>query len=150
VVVDEDEEEDEDNCKEPRTIGEGEMVNTSAGNADTMVDDKPTVLPEQGQEMRVHTPQRQPPVTAPQPQPLEPTPRLRTTETHSLSQLEFSGLRTPQKHSPVAPTLRESEAAGNTSEVDVEQQLLDETAAGDGLPNVRLPEAHTDGSGGEE
>jgi hypothetical protein len=47
-VVDEDEEEDEDNGKEPRTIGQGEMVNTSADDVDTMVDDEPTVLPEQG------------------------------------------------------------------------------------------------------
>jgi hypothetical protein len=45
-VVDEDEEEDEENGKEPRTIGQGEMVNTSADDADTMADDKPTLLPE--------------------------------------------------------------------------------------------------------
>jgi hypothetical protein len=31
--------EDEDDGKEPRTIGQGEMVNTSADNVDTMVDD---------------------------------------------------------------------------------------------------------------
>jgi len=46
--VDEDEEEDEDNGKEPRTIGQGEMVNTSADDVDTMGDDEPTVLPERG------------------------------------------------------------------------------------------------------
>jgi hypothetical protein len=42
-------------------IGQGEMVNTSADDADTMVDDERTVLPEpgqvmeQGQEMYEHT-----------------------------------------------------------------------------------------------
>jgi hypothetical protein len=38
--------------------------------------------------------------------------------------LRDSGLVTPQKPRPAAPTLREAEAAGNTSDVDVEQQLL--------------------------
>jgi hypothetical protein len=49
VVVKEDEEEDKDNGKEPRTIGQGEMVNTSADDADGMVDDEPTVLTEHDQ-----------------------------------------------------------------------------------------------------
>ena len=44
---DEDEDEDVDDGKEPRTIGHGEMVNTSADNVDTMVDDQPIVRPEQ-------------------------------------------------------------------------------------------------------
>jgi len=87
---------------------------------------------------------------------------------------------TPQKPRPAAPTLREAEAAGNTSDVDVEQQLLGESAGGDGhpdgplpdvllpdvplpdvplpdvplpdvpLPDVPLPEARPDGSVGEE
>ena len=48
-------------------IGQGEMVNTSADDGDTMVDDEPTVLPEQGQQMRKHTPWPQPPVPAPRP-----------------------------------------------------------------------------------
>jgi hypothetical protein len=76
VVVDEDEEEDkdEDDGKEPRTIGEGEMVNTSADDVDTMVDDRPIMLPEQGQEMREHTPRPQPPAPAPQLQTPEPLP----------------------------------------------------------------------------
>jgi hypothetical protein len=39
--------EDEDDGKEPRMIGQGEMVNTSADDVDTMVDDQPIVLPEQ-------------------------------------------------------------------------------------------------------
>jgi hypothetical protein len=47
---------------------------------------------------------------------------------------------TPQKPRPAAPTLREAEAAGNISDVEVEQQLLDESAGGDSLPDVRLPD----------
>jgi len=46
----------------------------------------------------------------------------------------------PQKPRPAAPTLREAEAAGNISDVDVEQQLLSESAGGDSLPDVRLPD----------
>jgi len=154
-VVDEDKEEDEDNGKEPRTIGQGEMVNTSADDVDTMVDDQPIVLPEQCQEMCKHTPRPQPPAPAPRPQTPEPSPRPRTPETHTLSGLEFLGLVTPQKPRPVAPTLREAEAAGNTSDVDVDQQLLIESAGGDSLPDVPLPdvplpEARPDGSVGEE
>jgi len=44
-VVEKDEEEDEDNGREPRTISQGEVVNTLADDADTMVNDEPTVLP---------------------------------------------------------------------------------------------------------
>jgi len=65
---DEEQDKDEDDGKEPRTIGQGEMVNTSADDADTMVDNERTVLPEQGQEMREHTPRLQPPAPAPRPQ----------------------------------------------------------------------------------
>jgi hypothetical protein len=79
------------------------------------------------------------------------------------------------KPGPVAPTRREAEAARNTLGVDVEQQLLSETAGGDSLPYVPLadvplpdvplpyvphpdvplpdippPEARPDGSVGEE
>ena len=82
---------------------------------------------------------------------------------------------TPQKPRPAAPTLREAEAAGNTSDVDVEQQLLGDWGGGDGLPDgplrdvpvpvvplpdvplpdvhlpdVPRPEARPDGLGGEE
>ena len=57
--------EDEDNSKAPRAIAQGEMVNTSADNADIMVDDQPTVLPEQGQVIHEHTPRPQPWVPAP-------------------------------------------------------------------------------------
>jgi hypothetical protein len=57
------------------------------------------------------------------------------------------------------PTLREAEAAGNTSDVDVDvdvdQRLQIESAGGDSLPNVPLsnvplPEARPDGAVGEE
>jgi hypothetical protein len=147
--------EDEDDGKEPRTIGQGEMVNTSADDVDTMVDDQPIVLPEQCQEMREHTPRPQPPAPAPRPQTPDPGPRPRTPETHPLSGLEHLGLVTPQKPRPAVPTQREAEAAGNTSDVDVDQQLLIELAGGDGLPDVPLPdvplpEARPDGSVGEE
>jgi hypothetical protein len=37
------------------------------------------------------------------------------------------------------PTLREAEAAGNTSDVNVDQQLLIESAGGASLPDVPLP-----------
>ena len=73
----EDEDEDEDDGKEPRTIGQGEMVNTSADDADTMVDNQPTVRPEHGQEMGEHTSRPQPP--APAPRPLTPEPPPPTT-----------------------------------------------------------------------
>ena len=76
----------------------------------------------------------------------------------------------PQKPRPAAPTLREAEAAGNTSDVDVEQQLLGASGGEDGIPDgplpdvplpdvplpdvpnpdVPLPEARPDGSVGEE
>ena len=47
------------------------MVNTSPHDVDTMVDHQPIVLPEQGQEIREHTPW---------PQRLAPAPRLQTPE----------------------------------------------------------------------
>jgi len=155
--VDEDEEEDkdEDDGKEPRTIGQGEMVNTSADDVDTMVDDQPIVLLEQCQETREHSPRPQPPAPAPRPQTPDPRPRPRTLENHPLSGLEHLGLVTPQKPRPEVPTQREAEAAGNTSDVDVDQQLLIESAGGNSLPDVPLPdvplpEAHPDGLVGEE
>jgi hypothetical protein len=42
----------------------------------------------------------------------------------------------------VAPTLRDAGAAGNISDVDVEQQLLGESAGGYSLPDVHLPDFH--------
>jgi hypothetical protein len=90
--------------------------------------------------MRKHTPPPQPPVPAPQPQTTEPSPQPRTPETYTLSGLDFLRLVTPQKPRPAAPTLREAEAAGNTSHVDVEQQLLGQSAGGNSLPDVPLPD----------
>ena len=46
----------------------------------------------------------------------------------------------PQKPRPVVLTLREAEAAGNTLDVDVQQQLLGESAGGDSFPDVPLPD----------
>jgi hypothetical protein len=135
------------------------MGNTSPDDVDTMVDDQPIVLPEQGQEMRKHTPRPQALAPAPRPQSPEPRPRPRTPATHPLSGLEHLGLVTPQKPRPAVPTLQEAESAGNTShvdvEVDVDQQLQIDSAGGDRLPNVPLPnvlvpEASPDGSVGEE
>jgi len=45
---------------------------------------------------------------------------------------------TLQKPRKGAPTLREAEAASNTTDVDVEQQLLVESAGGDSLSDVLL------------
>jgi hypothetical protein len=155
----EEEDQDEDDGKEPRMLGQGEMLNTSADDVDTMVDDQPIVLPEHGQEIREHTPLPQPPAPAPRPHTPECHPRPPTPEPHPLSGLEHLGLVTSQKPCPVVRTLREAEAAGNTSDVDadvdVDQQLLIESAGGDSLPNVplanvTLPEACPDGSVGEQ
>ena len=60
--------------------------------------------------------------------------------THSLNGLEFLGLVTPQKPRPAAPTLREAEAAGNTGDGNVEQQLLGESPCGHSLPDVPVPD----------
>jgi len=116
------------------------MVNTLADDVDIRVDNQPIVRPEQGQLMRQHTPQSQPPAPAPRPQTPDPRPRPRTLETHPLSWLEHLGLVTLQRPCPALPSLREAEAAGNTSDVDVDQQLLIESAGGDSLPDVPLPD----------
>ena len=73
-VEEEDENENEDGGKEPRTIGQGEMVDTSADDVDAIVDNKPIVLPGQGQEMRMHTPRPEPLAPAQWPQTPEPPP----------------------------------------------------------------------------
>ena len=123
VEEDEDEEEDqdEDDGKEPWTLGQGEMVKTSADDVDTMVDNQPIVQPEQGQEMCEHTPQPQPPAPCPWPQTSEPRQRPQTPGTHPLSVLEHLGIVTLQKPRTALRTLREAEAAGNTSHVDVDE-----------------------------
>jgi hypothetical protein len=68
---------DADDGKDPWTIGQGVMVNSSADDADNMVDNKPTGLPEQGQEMEqgkemsMHTPQSELQAPTPRPQTLD-------------------------------------------------------------------------------
>jgi len=131
------------------------MVNISADDADTMVDYQRIVLPEQGQQMRKHTPRPQPPAPAPRLKSLEPCSGLRTPETHPLGGPEFQGLVTPQTPRPAAPTLRDAEAAGNSSVVDVDHQLFSDSAGGDSLPdvpltNVPISEARLDGIIGAE
>jgi hypothetical protein len=116
------------------------MVNTSADDVDSMLDDPPIVLPKQGQEMREHTPRPLPPAPAPRPQTHVLYPRPRTLETHPLSGLEYLGFVMLQKPRPAVPTVQEAEAAGNTSDVDVDQLLLIELAGGGGLPDVPLPD----------
>ena len=136
---DEEQDKDEDEGKEPRTIGHGQMVNTSADNVDTMVDYQPIVLPEQGQEMRKHTSWPQAPGPAPQQQTPEPRPWPHTPDTNPLVGRECLGHVIQQQSRPAVPTLREAEAVGNTSDMDVDQQLLSESAGGDSLSNVPLP-----------
>jgi len=133
----EEQDKDENDAKEPRTIGLGEMANKSADDVDTTVDDQRIVPPEQGQVMREHTPHVQLPAPVPQP----PNP-----QTHPLSGLENSGLVMPQEPQPAVPTLQEAEAAGITSDVDVDQQLLIESTGGDSLPDVPLPVERRDAS----
>jgi len=157
---DEGEDQDEDEGKEPRTIGQGEMVNTLAEDVDSMVDDKPLVPPEQGQEMCEHTPQPEPQAPVPWPKTTEPRPWPQTPETHPLSGLDYLGLVTLQKPPPAVWTLRETEAAINSWDVAMDQQLLGESAGGDTLPDIphhdvslidaSLPVACQDGSVGEE
>jgi hypothetical protein len=114
------------------------MVNTSADDVDSMLDDPPIVLPKQGREMREHTPRPLPPAPAPWPQTHVSYPR--TLETHPLSWLKYLGFVILQKPRPAVPTVQEAEAAGNTSDVDVDQLLLIELAGGGGLPDVPLPD----------
>jgi hypothetical protein len=45
----------------------------------------------------------------------------------------------PQKPRPAVPTLQEADAARNTSDVDMDEQLLIDLVGGDSLPNVPLP-----------
>jgi len=98
-VVDEDEEEDEDddedNGKEPQMICDGEMVNTSPDDAHTVVDDEPTMLPKQGQEIREHTPRPLRTLPAPRPPTPEPYSRPRTPGTLTIPGLKVLGLVRP-------------------------------------------------------
>ena len=64
-------------------------------------------------------------------------------ETHPLTGLEDLGLVTPHNPRPAVPTLRETEATCDTLDVyvdvDVNQQVLIESAGGDSLPDIPLP-----------
>jgi hypothetical protein len=91
----EEENKDEDDYKEPQMNGQGEIGSTSADNADTIVDDEPTVLPEQGEVMGDHTPWPQHPAPAPRPQTPELSPRPRTPGTYIFSGLEVLWLVKP-------------------------------------------------------
>jgi len=53
--------------------------------------------------------------------------------------MEFLGLVTVLKPPLVVPTLREAQPAGNTSDLDVNQPLLSESASGDSVPDVPPP-----------
>jgi hypothetical protein len=147
----EQDDEDEDDGKNTQTIAQGEMVNTWAAEVDTMVDDQQIVVLGQGQEKREHTPQPQPPAPVRRTQTLEPHPRPQTPGTHPLRGLEHLGLVMLQKPRPAVPTLREAETAGNTLDLDKDQQLLIAAAGVDSLShvpfrNVSLPGVHPDGS----
>jgi len=137
---DKEEEEDEDDGKEPWTIGQREMLNTPANAVDTMVDDQPTGLEEQGQEMNEHTPMLRPLAPVSRPHTLECCPPPETPETYPLSRLKLLGLGTTRKPRLVVPTLREAEETRNTSDVVMDHQLLSETAGGDSLPDVPHPD----------
>jgi len=121
-------------------ICQGEMVNTSADDVDTMVDNKPTVLPEQANETCEQTPRPHPPAAAVQPQTLEPRPLSQTPETDPLSGWALLWLMMLKIPRPGVPTLQDAKAAENTSDVDVDQQVLSALAGGNSLPDVPLPD----------
>ena len=137
---DEEEDKDEDEGKEPRTIGQGDMLITSADHVHTLAGNQPTVLPEQGQEMHKRTPRPHPLAPTPRQPTLLCRPQRQTLETHPLCCLEYSGLVTLQRPRPALPTLQEVEAARNTSDMDVDQQLRMESAGGNSLANVPFPD----------
>jgi len=118
---DDDEDEDEDDGKEPRMIGQGEMVHSSADDVDAMVEDQLIVLPEEGQEMREHCPQPHPLAPAPRPETLESLPWPQPPQPHPLSGLEILWCVRLQNPGPAVPTLPEAEAAGISWDVDVDQ-----------------------------
>jgi len=133
------EDQGEDDGKQPRMSGQGEMVNPSDDDVDTMVDVEPIVLRKQGPEMAEHTPRAQLAPRAPRPHTAEPRTRPQTPETHLHSGAEVLVLMMAKKPHPVVPTLRRAEEAWNTCDVDVDQQLLGESAAGDSRPNSPRP-----------
>jgi hypothetical protein len=136
------------------------MVNTAADDVDTMVDDQPIVLSEQGQNVGKHTPRPQPLASAPRLHTQQPCPPPRTLETDPLSWLEDLGLVTRQTPRPVVLNLREADDAENSSAVHDNQPLFGDSAGSDSLlvisspkvpiPDVALPEARPHGSVGEK
>jgi len=120
----EERDENDDDGKELRTIGQGEMGNTVADDVDTMVDEQLILLPAQGQEILEHTPWPRPIAPTPRPPTPEPRSQLRTLQTQPPSRPENMDLVMLPKPLVLVPTLRETEAAGNTSDMDVDQQLL--------------------------
>lgn len=71
--LDEEEDKDEDDGKDPCRIGQEEMVNTSADDLDSRVDSQSIVIAERGQQLREHTTL---------PRSLAPAPLPQTPETH--------------------------------------------------------------------
>jgi hypothetical protein len=145
IEDEENEEEDEDNSNEPWTISQAQMGNTSDDNVETMVGDQAIMLPDEGQMMSEPTAQQQPLAPAPWPQTMQPRPQARTPKTDSLTGLQDLGMVTLQKPHMAVPNLQEAKAAGNPSDVDVNRQLLGETAGGDRdtdgpLPDFLLPD----------
>lgn len=88
----EEENDQEDDGKKPQTIRQEEIVNTSADNVHTMVDDQPFVLSKQGQVIHDHTPWLQPMASAPWPQTPEHCPQPKTPETDPLIGQELWGI----------------------------------------------------------
>ena len=76
---------------------QGEMVNTTGDDVDTMVDDQAIVLSERGQETCEHTTWSQPLASAPRVLTLEPRVRPRMLETNPLSGMEDLGLVTSRR-----------------------------------------------------
>jgi len=105
-----------------------------------MVDNQSIVLLEHGLEMGEHTPWLWLPVHDPGPRTPEPPTWPWTPETHPPSGLVFLALGRSQKPRLAVPTLLIVEAARDTSDVDVDLQLLGESAGGDSLPDIPAPD----------
>jgi hypothetical protein len=117
------------------------MIHTSADDVDTMVDDQPIMLPAQRLLMREYTPPPQPRAPAPWPETPKHRPRPRTPETHLITGLEHLRLMMLQRPPLAVPTLGGGEAAASTLDVDVQKQLLRESAGSNCLANVSHPDA---------
>jgi hypothetical protein len=100
------------------------MVNISADNVDTMVDNHQVMPPDQCHEMREHTPRQQPQVCAPSPQTTKPHPRPHVMETDEPSGNEFFKLPIPRIFRLTVPTWQDADLAGMSTDVNVDPQLL--------------------------